>query len=100
MNPFCAEHPLASQTSYFDRKAHPRLSWVCAVVVTAAFLAPMVFFVDLGLDAEWAAEVGSETSPFALSLADAVIEIAGAFIVCLIPAMLLVAIYRFVRRFA
>jgi hypothetical protein len=43
MNVFTTDHPMTSQPSYFDTKAHPLLSFICGVFVTTLMLAPLVF---------------------------------------------------------
>ena len=43
MNIFTPEHPMASQSSWFDTKEHPRLSFICSTFVLALILAPFVF---------------------------------------------------------
>jgi threonine/homoserine/homoserine lactone efflux protein len=44
MNPFTTDHPLASQPSWFDTKAHPMMSFFCSGLV----LAPVLFLVLCG----------------------------------------------------
>jgi hypothetical protein len=42
VNPFATDHPLASEPSWFDRREHPWLSFICSTLVTAAILAPFI----------------------------------------------------------
>ena len=61
MNPFTTDHPLAPQTSWFDRKEHPRLSFVCTTFLLSFILTPfwLICFYN------WAnSDVGSEPDPF------------------------------------
>ena len=44
MNLFTTDHPMMSQTSWFDAKAHPRLSFVCSLAVLALVFSPVVLF--------------------------------------------------------
>ena len=44
MNVFTTDHPLMAQTSWFDAKEHPRLSFVCRVAVLALAFTPFVMF--------------------------------------------------------
>ena len=44
MNVFTTDHPMMRQTSWFDAKEHPRLSFVCRVAVVALALTPFVMF--------------------------------------------------------
>lgn len=57
MNVFTTDHPLASQPSWFDAKAHPVLSYFCGVFLLALLLAPLILFglyeyamTDIGAD--------------------------------------------------
>lgn len=61
MNPFTTDHPLTAQTSWFDRKEHPRLSFVCATFLLALILTPL-WFVRLYI---WFVnDIGAEPNPF------------------------------------
>jgi hypothetical protein len=44
MNVFTTDHPMIAQTSWFDEKEHPRLSFVCRVAVVALAFTPFVMF--------------------------------------------------------
>jgi hypothetical protein len=42
MNPFTTDHPLATNSSWFDTREHPRLSFLCSTLLVASLLAPLV----------------------------------------------------------
>jgi len=35
MNPYTTDHPMVSQPSWFDARLHPRLSYLCQILVVA-----------------------------------------------------------------
>lgn len=61
MNPFTTDHPLASKTSWFDKREHSALSFVCGVFVLALILMPFVLY-RLYLYA--ISDIGAEPNPF------------------------------------
>ena len=61
MNIFTTEHPMASQSSWFDTKEHPRLSFICRTFVLAMILAPFVF---VRLYYYAISDIGAEPKPF------------------------------------
>src|SRR5262245_9304225 len=93
MNIFTTEHPLTSQPSWFDTKAHPRLSFVCRAFVLAIAATPIVL---IALIHYVMSDLGAETTPspgpdfsvlvFASVFAFA-ISLLGAFPIVLIVRM-------------
>jgi hypothetical protein len=79
MNVFTTDHPMTSQPSWFDAKAHPVLSWFYDVLLLALLLSPLMLFglyeyamTDIGADNPfpepgWALMMGSVLA-FVLSL--------------------------------
>jgi len=61
MNLFATEHPMASQSSWFDTRAHPRLSFVCSTFVLALIIAPLVL---VRLYYYAISDIGAEPNPF------------------------------------
>ena len=60
MNPFTTDHPLAAQSSWFDAREHPVLSFVCSSVALAFILAPVVSVLFYC----WAiSDIGAEPDP-------------------------------------
>ena len=96
MNIFETEHPMDSQSSWFDRRKHPKLSFVCSTFLLAAVIAPVIL-VCLYF---WAiSDIGAEPNPFPEPLRAFTISVIFAFIVSFVLAALLVLIYRLVRQF-
>jgi len=61
MNPFTADHPLASKSSWFDTREHQVLSFVCSTSVVALILTPFVLHHLYGYAIR---DVGAEPNPF------------------------------------
>lgn len=61
MNVFTTKHPMTSQPSWFDTKAHPSLSFVCSVFALALVLTPLVL---AGLLHYAVGDIGAEPDPF------------------------------------
>ncbi len=61
MNPFTTDHPLATQSSCFDSREHPRLSLICSTVLVALVIAP---FVLVRLHYYVVSDIGAEPNPF------------------------------------
>ena len=94
MNLFTTDHPMQSQTSCFDRKAHPVLSFVCTQLAIAFMVFPLLFgwlFYELR---DFPDETGDQlTSNEVLMLAGLV------FVFCSLCAAAIVGIYRLIGRF-
>jgi hypothetical protein len=61
MNPSTTDHPLASRSSWFDTREHPRLSFLCSTLLVALALAP---FVLVRLYYYAISDIGAEPNPF------------------------------------
>jgi hypothetical protein len=96
MNVFAADHPLVSQSpSWFDVKAHPRLSFVCATAVLAFVLAP---FVLVRLYYYAISDIGAEPNPFPQPWLAMAVGCVVAFAVSVVPAAPVVLLYRLTSR--
>ena len=95
MNIFTAEHPMASQSSWFDTKEHPRLSFLCNTFVLALILAP---FLLVRLYYYAISDIGAEPNPFPepwrCFFMGSVLAF-GLSVVCAFPAVL---VYRLIAR--
>jgi hypothetical protein len=95
MNIFTTDHPMASQSSWFDMKQHPGLSFVCSSFILALFLTPFVLFRLLF----WAtSDIGAESNPFPepwLTLGGGLVVAFGVSFICACPIILA---YRFLAR--
>jgi hypothetical protein len=94
MNVFTTDHPMASQSSWFDAKAHPVLSYFCGVFLLALLLSPLILF---GLYEYAMTDIGAD-NPFpepgwALLMGSILAFILGFFCAC--PLLLT---YRLVAR--
>ena len=93
MNPFATDHPLASESSCFDRREHPWLSFICSTLVIAAILAPFILIAVIPAVID---DKGSDPSPGGRQLL-----VWGSVVACVIglgAAVPLVCIGRFVKR--
>jgi hypothetical protein len=90
MNVFATDHPLLSQTSLFDTKRHPALSYFCSLLVAALVLFPLVFGYALYL---MASDDAQSTGDY-MTFGDWLAGTAGCFAVCLFCAWVMVSIYR------
>ena len=61
MNPFTTEHPLASKSSWFDAREHPKLSFICRTFVLALIFTP---FGLVRLYHYAIRDIGAEPNPF------------------------------------
>jgi len=96
MNPFTTDHPLASQSSWFDTRAHPVLSFVCSTFVLALISTPLVL---VSLYDWYMSDMGAEPNVFphlgwALLAGSAI-----SFLICFLGTLPVVLLIRiFVRR--
>jgi hypothetical protein len=95
MNLFTTDHPLTSQPSWFDVKAHPVLSAVCKIMVIAMALTPLIL---LGLYNYAISDIGAEPEPFPDPWLSLTIGSLVSFIIGLICASTIVAVYRWFTR--
>ena len=91
MNVFTTDHPLVSQTSWFDTKAHPVLSLVCNAFTFAVVLTP---FVLVGLCCCAMSDMGGEPEPFPELWMALVLGSVLAFGISLVGAVPIVLAYR------
>lgn len=98
MNVFTTDHPMVSQPSCFDARAHPWSSYFWSVVVLAGILTPFLYGFVLYSDMHDAFEIGSETAPFPTSLTEFAAGAGASFLCCLMLAVVLVSVYRLLRR--
>jgi TRAP-type C4-dicarboxylate transport system permease small subunit len=99
MNVFTTDHPMTSQTSCFDTKQHPWLSFILRVLTIAIFFTPLVYGYVLYCAAADDVQ-GTDDSPLPESWADFILSIAVTFVFCFFCAFLIVSAYRlFMRHF-
>jgi hypothetical protein len=94
MNVFTTDHPMMSQTSWFDAKEHPRLSFICSVAVLALALSPFVLF----WFCDYVVNDGDNTTPEAAPEGWCVLTLGSllAYAIGLVCAAPVVWIYRVV----
>src|ERR1700722_6835343 len=97
MNPFCAEHPMASQPSMLDAKAYPVLSCFCRSFILALVLTPVLFGLMLFSDLRNAYEIGAEINPIPGTLLELALAMGEIFSFCLLFALGLFLLYRLTR---
>jgi|SRR6185437_16501286 len=102
MGIFTTDHPLASQASWFDVKAHPILSYICHAFATALALLPFVCgyvlysaFTNPGPECTDFPPI-TETDPGRFIA----FSVAGSFAFCLICAFLITFVYWLLLRCA
>ena len=95
MNVFTTDHPLASQSSWFDTRAHPLLSFVCNTVVLALILTPLVL---VRLYYYAISDIGAEPNPFPEPWKALFMGSVLAFAVSLVGAFPVVLLYRLFAR--
>jgi hypothetical protein len=95
MNLFVAEHPMAAQKIGFDAKQHPKLRFLCCVLITAIMLTPLVL---AGLYFQVINDIGAESTPFPEPLKALFFGGLLSFIVSSIVAVILVSAYWWVVR--
>jgi hypothetical protein len=102
MGIFTTDHPLASQPSCFDAKAHPIVSYICQAFATALVLLPFVCgyvlysaFTDPGPECTDFPPI-TETDPGRFI----VFSVVGSFAFCLICALLMAFLFRLFLRCA
>ena len=95
MNPFSTDHPLAAQSSWFDAREHPVLSFVCSSVVLALVLTPLVLY-RLYLYA--ISDIGAEPNPFPQPLWSLFWGSVIAFVLCLFVTVPVVFLFRLFIR--
>src|SRR5688572_16187688 len=61
MNPFTTDHPLVSESSWFDTKEHPLRSFICSTFVLALMLTPLIL---VRLYYYAISDIGAEPNPF------------------------------------
>jgi hypothetical protein len=97
MNVFTTDHPLTSQPSYFDAKAHPRLSFIFQTFVSAVLITPLIFgclvYYAVSEDAQ-----STDETDWAWSLSDLAIILALIFIFSFIFSFLLLLTWRLIKR--
>jgi len=97
MNPFTTDHPLVSQPSCFDAKAHPWLSFIFRTFVSTLLITPLIFgclvYYAFGDDAQSADE-----SVWPESLSDFAIVLAIIFIFSFICSFLLLLTWRLIKH--
>jgi vacuolar-type H+-ATPase subunit I/STV1 len=91
VNPFTTEHPLASTPSWFDRREHPVISFVCRTFIWALILTPLILWClyTFGIS-----DIGTEPDPFPDPWRDLFAICLIAFVLSLVFAFLLVLFYR------
>jgi hypothetical protein len=91
MNVFTTDHPLASGSSWFDTKEHPRLSFVCSAVLWAMILTP---FVVVRLYNYAISDIGAEPNPFPEPFWALVVGSVLAFTISLVCVSPFLWVYR------
>jgi hypothetical protein len=95
MNVFTTDHPLASQSSWFDQSEHPLLSFVCCTCALALILTPLVL---ARLYYYAIADIGAEPNPFPDFWGALFMGSVLAFAVSLVCAVPVVLGFRLVAR--
>jgi hypothetical protein len=96
MNPFTTDHPLDTQTSWFDTKQHPLLSFVCSTFGLALILTPLVL---VRLYYYAISDIGAEPNPFPEPWWGLFMGSVVAFVLSVICAFPFVLVFRlFARR--
>jgi hypothetical protein len=95
MNIFTTDHSLASQPSWFDAKAHPRLSLICSAFVLALLLTPLAL---VRLYCYAVSDIGAEPTPFPDPWLALIAGLGLAFGFSIVGASFLLFVFRFVAR--
>src|SRR5215831_12060088 len=95
MNPFTTDHPLASKSSWFDMREHPRLSFICSTVWVALILAPLAL---VGLHCYAIDDIGAGPDPFFETLWGLFWASAIAFLFAVCGAVPIVCLCRLLLR--
>jgi hypothetical protein len=95
MSIFTTDHPLTLQPSWFDRRAHPVLSFACSVILLAVIFTPAIVF---SLYCWLTSDIGAEARPFPDPWFDLVVGVCISFVAGIFCASSVVLIYRFVTR--
>jgi hypothetical protein len=95
MNPFTTEHPLEAQTSWFDTREHPVLSFVCRSVVLALLFTPLVLY---GLHLVAIDDIGAEPLPLPDPWRVLFWGCLIAFVLSLLAAVPVLIAFRFLAR--
>ena len=95
MNILTTDHPLTLQPSWFDRREHPLLSFVCHVSVMALILTPLIL---VGLYFYAISDIGAEPNPFPDPWLDLAVGTALSFVIGLACASLMILTYRLLAR--
>jgi len=95
INIFTTDHPLTLQPSWFDRREHPVLSFVCSVFVSTLILTPPIliglYYYDLN-------DIGAEPDPFPDPLLDFVVGSILSFVISLVCSFFVVSAHRLLAR--
>ena len=94
MNIFTTDHPMASQSSWFDAKEHPVLSILCSVFLLCPILMPVVIS---RLYVYFTSDIGAD-NPFPDPWRALAWMIILAFAISLVCAFPLVLLYRMFAR--
>jgi hypothetical protein len=94
MNIFTTDHPMASQSSWFDEKEHPVLSILCSVFLLGPILTPVVIW---RLYVYLTSDIGAN-NPFPDPWPALAWMIILAFAISLVCAFPLVLLYRMFAR--
>ena len=92
---FTTDHPLTLQPSWFDRREHPVLSFVCSVLVSTLILTPLIL---IGLYYYDISDIGAEPDPFPDPLLDFVVGSILSFIISLVCSFFVVLAHRLMTR--
>jgi hypothetical protein len=95
MSIFTTDHPLTSQPSWFDRRAHPFLSFICSVIIWAVIFTPAIL---VSLYFYLISDIGAESRPFPDPWFDLAVGIFVSFVIGIFCASLVVSIYRCMTR--
>jgi len=96
MNIFATDHPLVSQSpSWFDAKAHPRLSFILSASVLSLCLVP---FILVQLYRYAISDIGAEPNPFPQPCLALLVGGVLAFVVGLFCSVPVVLAYRLTVR--
>jgi len=95
MNPFTTDHPLASQSSWFDIREHPKLSFLCTAVSVALILAPCIL---ICLYRYVMSDIGAEPNPFPEPWRALLWGGVVAFVIAICAAIPIVWLGRLLRR--
>jgi hypothetical protein len=98
MNIFTTDHPLVSQSSCFDAREHPWISFLSTTSVLALILTPLVYGFIL-YDAFTDGVECTDEPPFPGSWPEFLLAGAAVLVFCFVCALLLVSGYRLLQYF-